>query len=286
MTLRNGDAWDLACGAEAARDAWLEGLQASSVADGSIEDHQSAPPQPWGDPASCEIFGEHGTFGFLKCANCGVPKARHWAAARPCAIRKEGWLMVRKRRDSTVVGGSNWKRRYARLAGSELRWFRSPDAPEADARHVIDAGAGLARCAAPPQPGAVAQFLVVLASGSRLNLGGATTAEAEEWLTALLQAQTWAVAQRKDRAILAERAASRDPSLDDTAKALRAKADAAPAPKIGAFDDRGAASRFAKLAQRLESADARGFGPRAGAETQGVGAFESLFGYSRGRRRG
>jgi len=126
--------FEQACGAETARDEWLERLQAASEGAGEAAAGAAAAATPpkgdYGDPASCEIFSEHGTFGFLKCARCGVPRASHWRCEPaacpglpPCGAKRSGWLLVRKRKDVVAsVVSSNWKRRYARLVGSELRW--------------------------------------------------------------------------------------------------------------------------------------------------------------------
>ncbi|KAH8091197.1 7S RNA binding protein [Aureococcus anophagefferens] len=246
-----------ACGAETARDEWLERLQAASEGAGEAAAGAAAAATPpkgdYGDPASCEIFSEHGTFGFLKCARCGVPRASHWRCEPaacpglpPCGAKRSGWLLVRKRKDVVAsVVASNWKRRYARLAGSELRWYHSDDVAEADARHVVDAET---RLYAAEDTGAtvsqdaegVEQFLVVVAGGQRLTLA-AESGRARGLARGAPRGDDVGLRRARVRARAEARCAEGRGATDD-AFALRAQA--APRPAVGTFDERGAASRF------------------------------------------
>ncbi|KAH8044479.1 7S RNA binding protein [Aureococcus anophagefferens] len=127
-----------ACGAETARDEWLERLQAASEGAGEAAAGAAAAATPpkgdYGDPASCEIFSEHGTLGFLKYHSDDVAEAdaRHVvdAETRLYAAEDTG-ATVSQDAEGTDDGGRVGRRRDAACGGAPV--YLGPD-PDPDAR--------------------------------------------------------------------------------------------------------------------------------------------------------
>ncbi|KAJ8598315.1 hypothetical protein CTAYLR_007541 [Chrysophaeum taylorii] len=210
---------EFACGTEEERDRWLSHIQEKGERSLATTEEEEE------EEASCEIFVEHASFGFLRCARCGVPRASHWTPPEPCRAFREGWLRVGSRRH------------YARLAGSELRWFHSEAVREPEARDVVDLDAVLARDEDDPH-------LFGVATARRKLVARAESRQAREaWLAALLEAQRWA------RQALQWRI-----QHETNAPALRERAEKLPPLEI-ATEPLGGRSRLAALAQRLSFAD-------------------------------
>lgn len=88
-------------------------------------------------PCSCDIFQDHFTFSFLKCAKCGVKKQDHFSpeeiGLRPCSETHEGWLNIQKA-NTSKLSMSDYKRRYARLRGILFEWAHDPLQADPDKR--------------------------------------------------------------------------------------------------------------------------------------------------------